>query len=93
LNSFDEAKRRVSIRVQNGWHFVHETEIQKRYYEGFTNLNSNFSFFDCIDIFVTSAYGAEPRYILSIENGEIKPNNILPDFIKILLPELVNRIY
>ncbi len=41
LNSIEEAKRRVAKRVKNGGHYVSESEIKKRYYECFANLNFN----------------------------------------------------
>ncbi len=44
LDSIEEAKRRVTIRVQNGGHYVPEDEIRKRYYEGFSNINEYFTF-------------------------------------------------
>lgn len=39
LNSIDEAKRRVQIRVENGGHYVPDEEIVSRYYSGFENLD------------------------------------------------------
>ena len=36
LDSIEEAKRRVAIRVENGGHFVPESEIIKRYFDGFS---------------------------------------------------------
>lgn len=89
LDSIEEAKRRVAIRVQNGGHFVAEAEIIKRYYEGFQNLNAHFKFFDYVDVFDTSAYAAEPEYLFSIENGKVEAINRFPDYLKQLLPELL----
>lgn len=89
LDSIEEAKRRVAIRVQNGGHFVAEAEIIKRYYEGFQNLNAHFKFFDYVDVFDTSAYAAEPEYLFSIENGKVEAINHFPDYLKQLLPELL----
>jgi predicted ABC-type ATPase len=37
LNSINEAKIRVQIRVKNGGHFVPENEIEERYFLGFEN--------------------------------------------------------
>lgn len=46
LDSIQEAKKRVAIRVENGGHFVPEIEIEKRYKDGYNNLNSYFNYFD-----------------------------------------------
>ena len=81
LDSIEEAMRRVAIRVQNGGHFVSESEIKKRYCEGFTNLNAHFKYFDLIDIFDTSAYSKEPGYILSMEEGAITAKRKLPEYL------------
>lgn len=71
LDSILEAKKRVAIRVENGGHFVPENEIEKRYYDGYHNLNSYFNYFDYIDLFDSSKYLKHPTHILSIESGEI----------------------
>jgi predicted ABC-type ATPase len=91
LDSTDEAKRRVAIRVQNGGHFVPDDEIVKRYFEGYDNLNSHFEYFDIIDLFDTSAYAKEPRYILSIENGNLKAKNDLPKYLLPLIPAIAQK--
>lgn len=88
LNSIEEATRRVAIRVENGGHFVPESEIQKRYYEGYANLNSHFRYFDIVDMFDTSAYAREPSHILSIESGIIKSKKIFPAYLTHLLPDI-----
>jgi len=88
LDSIEEAKRRVAIRVQNGGHFVSESEIKKRYSEGFTNLNAHFRYFDLIDIFDTSGYSKEPEYILSFEDGAIRTKRNLPGYLVHLIPEI-----
>lgn len=89
LDSIEEAKRRVAIRVRNGGHFVAEDEIIKRYYEGFQNLNAHFKFFDSIDVFDTSAYASEPNYLFSIEEGKSETTKNPPHFLKELLPEIL----
>jgi len=91
LNSIEEAKRRVAIRVQNGGHFVPESEIRKRYFEGFTNLNAHFDYFDLIDIFDTSAYSKEPEYLLSVENGISATHRKLPECLVHLIPDIAKR--
>jgi predicted ABC-type ATPase len=92
LDSIEEAKRRVTIRVQNGGHFVPESEIIKRYFEGFANLNTHFKYFDLIDVFDTSAYSKEPRYILSLEDGVITAKSQLPeDYLIRLIPEIAKK--
>jgi predicted ABC-type ATPase len=86
LNSIEEAIKRVSIRVQNGGHFVPESEIKKRYHEGFENLNLYYDFFDSIDLFDTSSYGELPKFALSIEKGNLSYINSIPSYLK----ELIN---
>lgn len=92
LHSIEEAKRRVAIRVQNGGHFVPDTEIVKRYFEGFSNLNSHYSYFDIVDLFDTSAYGKAPTYILSVEAGIISPAAEFPHYLMNLLPDIVRQV-
>ncbi len=92
LDSIEEAKRRVAIRVQNGGHFVPDSEIKKRYFEGFANLSSHFTYFDLIDIFDSSAYSKEPRYILSVENGTITTKSELPEYLVTLMPNIAKGI-
>ncbi len=85
LNSIEEAIKRVAIRVQNGGHFVPESEIRKRYYEGFENLNSCYLFFDSIDLFDTSFYGELPKFILSIEKDKRPFISSIPNYLKELI--------
>ena len=93
MDSIEEAKRRVNIRVQNGGHFVSESEIEKRYFEGFANLNAHFAYFDLIDMFDTSAYSKQPRYIFSIEGGEITTKRDFPQYLAHLIPAVVGESY
>ncbi len=88
LDSIEEAKRRVLIRVENGGHFVPEQEIAKRYFEGFTNLDVHFAYFDLVDIFDTSAYCREPQYIASIEDGTEITKRLFPSYLYQLVPEI-----
>ncbi len=81
LNSIEEAKKRVAIRVQNGGHFVAENEIEKRYFEGFANLKANYKFFDSIDLFDTSTYGEPPKFVLFIEKGEVHSIENIPEYL------------
>lgn len=89
LDSIEEAHRRVAIRVENGGHFVAESEIHKRYYEGFTNLNNHYPYFDLIDIFDSSKYSCEPDYLLTIENGSIDSLSKFPTYLFDLIPDIV----
>ena len=89
LNSIEEAKRRVAIRVENGGHFVPDSEILKRYYEGFANLNANFKYFNLVDVFDTSAYSKVPEYLLSVENGRITTTRKLPEYLIGLIPDIL----
>jgi predicted ABC-type ATPase len=86
LESTEEANKRVAIRVENGGHYVSENEIKTRYFDGFANLNSSFRYFDIVDIFDTSAYAAEPKHVLSIENGIATIKGKLPNYLGQLIP-------
>jgi hypothetical protein len=88
LNSTDEAKRRVRIRVQNGGHFVADNEVVERYKLGYQNLNGNFEKFQSIDVFDCSEYGSDPRYVMSIRNRKLSGQNKMPDFIVKFLPNV-----
>lgn len=90
LNSIQEAKRRVQIRVENGGHFVPDNEIIDRYYLGFSNLNQNLLYFDEVYIFDTSTYNEEPKFILSIINGKLDNFEKLPKYLGKLIPNLSN---
>lgn len=86
LNSIEEAIKRVSIRVQNGGHFVPESEVKKRYYEGFSNLRSCYNFFDSIDLFDTSSYGELPKFVLSFEKDKPPTIGSIPKYLTDLIP-------
>lgn len=88
LNSIEEAKKRVSIRVQNGGHFVAENEIEKRYYDGFSNLNDHFSFFNVVHLFDSSSYLMHPSHLVSLLNGEIAQTTNFPNYLKKMLPDI-----
>jgi len=92
LDSIEEAKRRVNIRVQNGGHFVPESEIKQRYFDGFANLNTHFSYFDVVDVYDTSAYIEEPKFLLSIEDGAISHQHKLPGYLTSLIPAISENI-
>lgn len=91
LESLEEAKRRVAIRVENGGHFVPEAEIQKRYFEGFSNLNTHFTYFDSVDVFDSSAYKKEPNFCFSLNQGHIALSNYFPEFLKPLIPAIAEK--
>ena len=38
MDSVETAKRRVAERVQNGGHGIPESDIEKRYFQSFSNL-------------------------------------------------------
>lgn len=92
LNSINEAKRRVAIRVENEGHFVPENEIIKRYFDGYDNLNSNFSFFDNVHLFDTSEYLGIPRHCISISKGRLVKKTWFPEYLDELLPEIKTQI-
>jgi len=88
LNSVEEAKRRVDIRVENGGHFVPEKEIEKRFYDGYKNLNDNISFFDSLHLFDCSRYKMEPLYCLSFEKDRITKKENCPNYFIDYIPGL-----
>ena len=90
LNSIEEATRRVAIRVENGGHFVADSEIKKRYFEGFANFNAHFKYFNIVDIFDTSAYSQVPEYIASVENGILVTKRSIPEYLIKLIPAINN---
>lgn len=89
LDSIQEAKKRVAIRVENGGHFVPEKEIERRYYDGYDNLNKFFDYFDYVDLYDSSKYLEHPSHILSIEYGKISSINNLPHYLNDLIPDIV----
>lgn len=88
LDSLEEAKRRVTIRVANGGHFVPSPEIEKRYFEGFTNLNAHFTYFDSVDVFDCSAYKREPQFCFSLSKGKLLLKRNFPKFLLPLIPDI-----
>jgi predicted ABC-type ATPase len=92
LDSIDEAKRRVAIRVENGGHFVPESEIRKRYFEGFSNLNTFFSYFDSVDVFDCSAYKKVPSFCFSLIHGKLILLKEFPVFLAPLIPNISNQV-
>ncbi|WP_417591801.1 zeta toxin family protein [Owenweeksia hongkongensis] len=91
MNSLEEAKRRVQIRVENGGHFVPDWEIQKRYFQGFENLNTHWQFFDEVHLFDTSKYGEIPQHFLSLIGGDISNFKKFPDYLVRLLPNFPKK--
>ena len=92
LDSIEEAKKRVQIRVENGGHFVPALEIEKRYKLGFKHLNEHWKFFDAIHLFETSTYNKEPKHLLTIEQNELIVLENFPNYLKQLIPSLADRI-
>lgn len=88
LDSINEAIRRVKIRVQNGGHFVSENEIHRRYYDGATNLDTYFSYFDELEIYDCSTYKKPPSFCFSLVNGKLDYLDHFPEYIKKLLPQI-----
>jgi predicted ABC-type ATPase len=88
LDSIQEAKGRVAIRVENGGHFVPEKEISRRFIEGYSNLDIHFNFFDNLHIFDCSRFNQEPSYCFSIQNGTLVKKDTIPLYLKKLIPNL-----
>ncbi|MEB2784745.1 zeta toxin family protein [Algoriphagus persicinus] len=92
LNSIEEAIRRVAVRVQNGGHFVPNNEIQRRYFQGFQNLDNHFTYFDGIDVFNTSRYEMEPSFCFSTIQAKAIYVKEFPEFLKTLIPQIHKSI-
>ena len=88
LDSLDEAKIRVQIRVENGGHFVPEHEIENRCYLGCKNLNNHFLFFDNVHLLNSSQYDKAPQHIMSTTNGLVTAETDFPQFLEKLLPNI-----
>lgn len=89
LNSVEEAQKRVAIRVENGGHFVPDSEIIARFKAGYSNLNEFFGFFDTLHLFNSSTYGKAPDYCLTFQKGELVKKADLPIF----LEDLTSTLY
>jgi predicted ABC-type ATPase len=92
LDSVEEAKKRVAIRVENGGHFVPESEITKRYHDGFSNLDSFYDYFEYVDLFDSSHYLSQPSHILSIESGTINNITAIPNYLNNLIPKIISKV-
>ncbi|UCS92157.1 zeta toxin family protein [Echinicola marina] len=88
LDSIAEAKRRVAIRVENNGHYVPDAEIEKRFREGYANLNKHFEFFDNLHLFNSSFYNRTPQYCVSFQKGKLIKKDHLPHFFKDVIPAL-----
>ncbi|KAF2336326.1 zeta toxin family protein [Flavobacterium daemonense] len=89
LDSIQEATKRVAIRVENGGHFVPNNEIQKRYYDGYSNLNSFYYYFDYVDLYDSSKYLGKPSHILSIESAKVITTTHIPNYLNGLIPNIL----
>jgi len=92
LDSIVQAKKRVQIRVQNGGHFVPDSEIERRFYAGYKNLNDNFHSFDIVHLLNSSQYAEIPTHLLSMENGSIAAFGNFPEFLHSLLPQIYEAV-
>jgi predicted ABC-type ATPase len=92
MDSIEEAKRRVQIRVENGGHFVPENEITTRYFLGYKNLNEHWSFFNDVYLFDTSAYKEEPHFLLAVVNGQLKEFVGFPQYLSKQFPNFQNVV-
>lgn len=90
LSSIKEANRRIEIRVKNGGHYVSEEEVMKRYYDGFSNLNQYFNFFDLVHLFDSSNFMERPKHILSLTHGKIAHVSAVPSYLNKLVPNILS---
>lgn len=92
LDSIDEAKKRVQIRVESGGHFVPEKEIEQRFYQGYDNLDKYFHSFDVVHILNSSKFGKEPEYIFNLKKGTIDIFVEFPNFLKSQIPTVYSLV-
>lgn len=86
LDSVEEAQKRVRIRVENGGHYVPETEVKKRFHEGYENLDKYYSDFNHLHLFNSSYFKSPPRHIASIVDDKRENTTKIPEFLKPLIP-------
>ena len=92
LDSLELANNRVSIRVENGGHFVPTFEVERRYFAGFKNLNKYCARFDFIDIFEGSAHAKIPEHLATVEKGKVVFSTLeCYMYLKNLIPVLISR--
>lgn len=90
LDSVEEAKRRVKVRVSNGGHFVPDDQVEERFQLGYDNLNEHWRYFDEVYLFDTSAYREEPKHILTVNNGRMGTRELVPSFLYERIPAILN---
>ena len=93
LNSVEEAQKRVAIRVENGGHFVPNSEIISRFKAGYCNLDEFFGFFDTLHLFNSSTYGKAPDYCLTFQKGKLVKKASLPTFLEGFIPMLYKQTF
>lgn len=71
LQNTSIAKERVAIRVNNGGHFVSDTEIESRFYLGYKNLDATYSFYDNVQLFDTSTECEIPKEIAFLSSKKV----------------------
>ena len=74
--------------MENGGHFVPDDEVESRFNLGYKYLNEYWNYFDEVHLFNTSYFNKKPKYILSIKEGNINELYEVPEFLKLLLPDL-----
>lgn len=92
LESTELAKERVAIRYQNGGHFVPDDEVEKRYQQGFSNLNKLYKLFDTIVLLEASTKNKLPRTIVQIIKGSHQISPPIPNYLLKQCPDLFNEL-
>jgi len=93
LDSVEEAKERVAIRVANGGHFVSEDQIEQRFRAGYKNLNTHFNRFQRIDLIDASKKLKTPVHVLTVSSGQvIHKAESIPTHLQTRLPVLSSLI-
>lgn len=78
--------------MENGGHFVPDSEIEERYRLGYKNLNESWQFFDAIFLFETSQYDQEPKHFLTIEQDDFMTLEDFPKYLNELIPAIASRV-
>jgi len=82
----------VGIRIENGGHFVPENEIERRYHDGYRNLNIFFKQFDNVHLMDSSFYNDVPGHVLSLKDGIITAKTDIPEYLKERIPSIMEQV-
>lgn len=88
LDTPEIAIDRVSDRVLKGGHFVDEETIRRRFYDGLDLLDSTFTLFDTVSIYVSRTNLISSAILIEPGNSKVELFNPLPESVSIYLPKI-----